>query len=168
MGFQKRPGEKKKMCIKIQSMSEKMEFQTLAERQVFGSVRQNLCPVKLCARNADRCPKETSGEERKGTSQSERTGVWVKFSGTLLNGPLSAWALTRKSVNSFPSGLCDHVMHGPLRLPQAFRLRPWWGVGKSKKEKKILQRVCDEYYLTAHLSCDAMESDLFYFAWNMS
>lgn len=167
MGFQKTTWrEKKKMCIKIQSMSEKMEFQTLAERQVFGGVRQKLCPVKLCARNAERCPKETSSKERKGTSQSERSGVWVKFSGTLLNGPLSAWALTRKSVNSFPSGLCDHVMHGPLRLPQAFRLRPWWGVGKSKK--KILQRVCDKYYLTAHFSCDAMESDLFYFAWNMS
>lgn len=141
--FKKRPGEKKKrkMCIKIQSMSEKMEFQTLAERQVFGSVRQNLCPVKLCARNADRCPKETSGKERKGTSQSERTGVWVKFSGTLLNGPLSAWALTRKSVNSFPSGLCDLVMHGPLRLPQAFRLRPWWGVGKKLKKKYCSESV---------------------------
>lgn len=64
---------KKKMCIKIQSMSEKMEFQTLAERQVFGRGRQKLCPVKLCARNAERCPKETSGNQRKGTSQSEHS-----------------------------------------------------------------------------------------------
>lgn len=94
----------KKMCIKIQSTSEKMEFQTLAERQVFGRARQKLGPAKLCARNAERCPKETSGGERKGTSQSKRSGAWVKCSGTLLNGPLSAWGLTRKSLNSSPSG----------------------------------------------------------------
>lgn len=63
----------KKKCIKIQSMSEKMEFQTLAERQVFGRGRQKLCPVKLCARNAERCPKETSSNQRKRTSQSKHS-----------------------------------------------------------------------------------------------
>lgn len=45
-------------------MSEKMEFQTLAERQVFGSGRQKLCPVKLCARNAERRPKETGSDQK--------------------------------------------------------------------------------------------------------
>lgn len=64
---------KKNAHQKIQFKPEKMEFQTLVERQVFGRVGQKLYPMKLCTRNAERCPKATGSHEKKKerTSRSD-------------------------------------------------------------------------------------------------